>query len=595
MESIGTDKQFERHFVNLVKVRPISRDEHPRWKALMKVHHYLGFPGVGGKSIFYVAEVNDQWIALMCWASPALHVGVREEWIGWNPAVKKKRLIYVANNTRFLILPEIRVKNLASKILSLNTSRLSNDWQKFHGHPIWLAETFIDPSRGYQGTCYRAANWQFIGKTRGFSRVPARDGFYRENGQPKLYLIFSLIKKCQKRLSDTCFIDKRTGEYTIMDIRRLPIDGKNGLIQTLRSVKDPRRRQGRIHSNTSVLAISACAMLSGARSFKAIAEWTGTLKPPQLKRLLCRSGNPPSESTIQRVLRRTNGQEFDNKISAWLIKATHSYTTGKGIAVDGKVLRGSYGSDGKKIQLLSALLHQEKIVISQRKIEDKHNEITEFTNLLKDVDIKGLIVTADALHCQIGHAEFLVKTKKADFLFAVKENQPNLEKLVVQAFEDNERLITSESTLITKAHGRIDTRECITKTWTFDLATKHAFPFIVQIVRIRRQWTNLRGENPKGETRYFITSANENVATAETLLQAALDHWSIETSSHYVRDETLGEDRSRIRNGNAPQVMATLRNLSIGIIRLAGESNIASGLRYFAWYHKAKVLRVIGV
>jgi predicted transposase YbfD/YdcC len=575
-------------------VRPVTVDEKALWKSLMDEHHYLGFNGVGGRSIFYVATLQAQWVALLCWSSAALHVGVREQWIGWDGAVRQKRLQFIANNSRFLILPGVKIKNLASKIISLNLSRLSADWQAFHGSSIWLAETFVDPSR-YRGTCYLAANWQVVGQTRGFSRVPISEGFYRQNSQPKLYLAYPLVKNCREKLCNLHFEDKRRGDFVIVDIKKLPMDGKRGLIHTLKTVHDSRRRQGRVHTNTSVLAISTCAMLSGARSFRAIAEWSSQLKPHELRRLRSRNGKAPSESTIQRVLRSTNAQEFDDKIGSWLMNASGGETCRKGIAVDGKVLKGSYGSDGKQVQLLSALLHEEKIVVSQRQIDTKHNEITEFQNLLKNVDIKDLLVTADALHCQVNHANFLVNEKKANFVFNVKENQPTLEKLVQSAFADDERKTTSESTLTSKAHGRIDTRECATKNWTFDLAHQHAFPFIAQICRIKRTWTNLAGNNPKGETRYFITSATEEVATAETLLLAVLDHWSIENSSHYVRDETLGEDRSRVRIANSPYVMATLRNLSIGIIRLAGETNIASGLRYFSWSHKTKSLRVIGV
>jgi len=575
-------------------VRPVTIEEKGRWKSLMDEHHYLGFAGVGGRSIFYVATLQEQWVALLCWSSAALHVGVREQWLGWDAAVRQKRLQFIANNSRFLILPGVAIKNLASKVLSLNLARLSSDWQTFHGSSIWLAETFVDPSR-YLGTCYLAANWQVIGQTQGFSRVPAAEGFYRQNNQPKMYLAYPLIRKFKEKFSDLLFEDKRRGDFVIVDIRKLPMDGKRGLIQTLKTVNDPRRRQGRVHTNTSVLAISTCAMLSGARSFRAIAEWGSKLRPHELRRLRCRKDKAPSESTIQRVLRATNAQEFDDKIGSWLMDASGGSTCGKGIAVDGKVLKGSYGADGKQIQLLSALLHEEKIVISQRQIEAKTNEITEFNNLLKNIDIEDLLVTADALHCQTSHAEFLVNTKKANFLFNVKENQPTLERLIEEVFADDSRRITSESTLTTKAHGRIDTRECATKNWTFDLANQHAFPFISQICRIKRTWTDLSGNKPKGETRYFITSAAADNATAETLLLAVLDHWSIENSSHYVRDETLGEDKSRIRKGNSPFVMATLRNLSIGIIRLAGEKNIASGLRYFAWSNKTKSLRAVGV
>lgn len=577
-----------------LQVRPIRVDEKERWKSLMATHHYLGFKKLGGRSIMYVATLDDdKWVALLAWSSAALHVGVREEWIGWSGAVRDLRLKFIANNARFLILPDVAIKNLASKVLATNVSRLSTDWQTFHGHPIWMVETFIDPSL-YRGTCYLAANWRVIGQTRGFSRVSIAEGFYRPNNQPKLYLALLLKKISKEKLADPRFEDKRSREFIVMDIRKLPVDGKNGLIQTLRTVKDSRRRQGRVHTNTSILAISTCAMLSGARSFKAIAEWGLNLKPAQLKRLRCRQDQPPSESTIQRVLRGTDSQEFDNKIGNWLMNVSGG-STGKGLAIDGKVLRGSYGADGKQIQLLSALLHEEKIVISQRQIESKTNEITEFNNLLKDINIDGLMVTADAMHCQISHAEFLVNTKKSDFLFNVKDNQPNLEKLIAATFDDSARSTTSEATLTSKAHGRIDTRECSAKDWSFDLANQHAFPFISQICRIKRTWTDLSGNNPKGETRYFITSANQNNATAETLLRAVLDHWSIENSSHYVRDETMGEDKSRVRTGNAAYVMATLRNLSIGIIRLSGETNIASGLRYFGWSHKGNAFRVIGV
>ena len=580
--------------LNDVVVRPVYSTEKSRWKALMSTHHYLGFSGTGGKSIFYVATIGDTWCALLCWSSAALHVNGREEWISWSGVVKEKRLKYIANNTRFLILPGFNLKNLASKVLSLNVRRLSSDWQKSYGHSIWMAETFVDPSR-YRGSCYLAANWQNVAKTKGYSRVSIAEGFYRLNHQPKMYLAYPLIKNCLQRLANPQFEDKRRGGYIVVDISKLPIDGKNGLIQTLKQVKDPRRRQGRVHTNTSVLAIAACAMLSGARGFKGIAEWSSKLTPAQLNRLRCRKNTPPSESTIQRVLRKTNAQEFDDKVCNWLVKASSGTTSGKGVAVDGKVLRGSNSSTGKQVQLLSALLHEEKIVISQRQIDSKENEITEFKDLLKNVELEGLLVTADALHCQVSHAEFLVNEKNADFLFNVKDNQETLRTLVEEAVPHPNRPTTSSSIITTKAHGRIDTRECFVKDWTFDLANQHRFPYINQIFCVKRSWTDLSGGNEKGETRYFITSANSNSTNAEVLLRAVLDHWSIENSSHYVRDETFGEDRSRIRTGSAPYILATLRNLSIGIIRLAGEKNIASGVRYFGWGKKEKALKVIGV
>ena len=155
--------------------------------------------------------------------------------------------------------------------------------------------------------------------------------------------------------------------------------------------------------------------------------------------------------------------------------------------------------------------------------------------------------------------------------------------------------IAGECTLATKGHGRVESRHMLVKEWIPTLANQHAFPFIKQICRIKRTWTDLDGTNERSEFRFCITSATKEKADAAHCLRAAVDHWSIENSSHYVRDETFDEDRSRIRKGHAPQVMATIRNLSIGVIRLAGRNNIAEAVRYFQWGGKNKVLRALGV
>jgi predicted transposase YbfD/YdcC len=291
-------------------------------------------------------------------------------------------------------------------------------------------------------------------------------------------------------------------------------------------------------------------------------------------------------------LQRTNSQEFDDKISNWLIGVS---TTGKGIAVDGKTLCGSFGKEQKSVHLLSALLHQEKIVIAQRKVADKSNEITGFCILLKNIDLKGHIVTGDAMHCQVGHAIFIVRDKDGNFFFFVKDNQPSLLALIESAFENPKYEVTGEASSVSKGHGRVDSRHMIVKEWCRELANQHAFPFIKQICKITRIWTNLDGTNPKTESRYCITSAGTESVDAADCLRCAVDHWAIENSSHYVRDETFDEDRSRIRKGNAPQVMATIRNLSIGVIRLSGGKNVAEAVRYVSWGGQNRALRVLGI
>jgi predicted transposase YbfD/YdcC len=581
---IQTDKDILS--TSIIEVRPVTQKEKLLWRSLMRQHHYLGFGKTAGESILYVAAINGEWVGLLGWAAAALHVRVRDKWIGWDGVAKKERLHLVTNNVRFLLLPHVKIKNLASKILSLNIKRLSSDWQKFYGHPILLAETFVDPSR-FCGTCYLAAGWKPLGQTDGFGRNPR--GSYIEHGNRKIIFVRPIVKDVQKLLSDPYFEVKGNQEKVFMiDVKRLPLEKKGGLINVLRTVQDPRSHQGRRHPQISVLAIATCAMLSGAKSFSAIYEWAEKLSSRQLRSLYCRRGKSPSVSTIKRVLQKIDPQEFDRKINAWLFRVTNA--SGNGLAVDGKTLRGSHDGNKKPVHLLSALLHEEKVVIAQRNVESKTNEITQFKPLLQNLPLKGMVVTADPMHCQTEHARFLVMDKKAHFIFMVKDNQPNLRKEIESLLTELESVEEYSQTV--KAHGRIDKHTIVARPIE---PHKLTFPHIRQCFSVQRVSTNLDGKNPQAETRYGITSLNKEDAFPEELLCYLIGHWRIETSSHYVRDDTLGEDRSRIRKGAGPQVMATLRNVSIGMIRIAGGTNVAEAIRSFGWSRKDKVIRAIGI
>jgi hypothetical protein len=143
-------------------VRPIRPHEEPLWNELMARHHYLGFQSIVGESMKYVAELDGEWAGLIGWGTAAFKSRHRDQWIGWGSALQYKRLKFIANDTRFLILPGKCIKNLASRILSLNLKRLSSDWEAVYGHPIILSETFVDTGR-FQGTCYRASGWHALG------------------------------------------------------------------------------------------------------------------------------------------------------------------------------------------------------------------------------------------------------------------------------------------------------------------------------------------------------------------------------------------------------------------------------------------------
>lgn len=180
-------------------VRPIFPEERLGWQIYMQRYHYLGYRPIVGEHILYAAFLGSELVALMGWASAAFRAPLREQYIGWSEDTKRKRLHFVANNIRFLILPWIRVPHLASKVLACNLRRLSEDWIQSRNHPIYLAETFVDTAH-FRGTCYRAANWQCLGQTTGRTK---RGNLYLFNHAPKALYVYPLHRQARSLLCQT--------------------------------------------------------------------------------------------------------------------------------------------------------------------------------------------------------------------------------------------------------------------------------------------------------------------------------------------------------------------------------------------------------
>jgi len=178
-------------------LREISREEWLGWEILIDRFHYLRHRKIVGEHLRYAAYLDGQIVACLAWASAALRCPARDRFIGWDDATRKQRLPSVVNNTRFLILPWIRVPHLASKILAMNLRRLNADWQQTWGHGLVLAETFVDVAR-FRGTCYRAANWVEVGTTQGRGKKGNR---YHHHGRPKAVWLYPLHRRWQQRLT----------------------------------------------------------------------------------------------------------------------------------------------------------------------------------------------------------------------------------------------------------------------------------------------------------------------------------------------------------------------------------------------------------
>ena len=181
-----------------LEIRLVETGNDYLWGYLLHHYHYLGLPRLVGEHLRYMAFLDGQVVACLAWASAAFKVKSRDDYIGWDHETRRGRLHLVANNARFLVLPWIRVKHLASKVLALTLKRLNNDWQNAYHHPIYLAETFVDVSR-FVGTCYKAANWQFVGQTRGSAK---KGNTYQFHGQSKAVYLYPLDRHFRKGLAD---------------------------------------------------------------------------------------------------------------------------------------------------------------------------------------------------------------------------------------------------------------------------------------------------------------------------------------------------------------------------------------------------------
>jgi hypothetical protein len=224
-----------------------------------------------------------------------------------------------------------------------------------------------------------------------------------------------------------------------VELDDVAVTGPGGLLERLGALTDPRARRGKRHQLAGLLAIAAAAVLGGARSYTAVAEFARELPAATLARLgvwrrpYSACYIPPSEATLRRTLQQVDADALDRVVGGWLAEQrAPAAGQPEAVAVDGKTLGGAAGPDGRKVLLLAALTHGSGTVLAQRRVDAKSNEITGFRPLLEQVDLAGKVVTADALHTQTGHARWLVEDKHADYLFTVKGNQPGLEAAINQ-------------------------------------------------------------------------------------------------------------------------------------------------------------------
>lgn len=345
-----------------VLVRPVGRAEEERYKALMHEHHYLGRLPKISETLWYVALWRDHWVALLTFSAAAWKCAARDRWIGWSPRHQYNRLKLVANNSRFLILPDWHIANLGSRILSLCQKRLPADWQNTFGHPLVLLETFVDPQY-FRGTVYRAANWLYVGDSKGFRRTGK--GYGLQTHSPKMVFLRPLKPDAQELLSrpliDQSFNTVGTG--TMINAEQM-----RSLPRFFVDIPDSRRTSGRRHKLSTVLAIAAGAVLCAMRGYKAISDWASSLGPKARDRFRCRVENGrcvvPSEYVIRDVLVRVDPSLLDRALQKW----NETYAgQDESLAIDGKTMCNAIDEEGRQTHIMSAIGHQTKICHTQKK------------------------------------------------------------------------------------------------------------------------------------------------------------------------------------------------------------------------------------
>lgn len=369
------------------------------------------------------------------------------------------------------------------------------------------------------------------------------------------------------------------------------------LVDALAHVPDPRRVQGRRHSLQVMLAVAIVAVLCGARSLAAIIRWAQEADPLLLVTLgvppvpLHGSHRLPVATTLGRALDRVDGDALDDALGSWLEALTQDEPAGqpagpatlRGLAVDGKAVRGAKNDAGKMPHLVAAVRHDTGTVAGQRQVAAKSNETTAFASLLDAINLTSTIVTSDAMQTTRANAKY-VHRRGGFYLFPVKGNQPNL-FAALDALPWEKTPIAHRDT--TTARGRTETRTL----QVLPAPDKAGFPHAAQALLIERTTTGRGDGNTHHTAELAVTNAPATRATPADLAGFVRRHWSVEVV-HLIRDVTYREDTSRVRSGQRPRIMASIRNTAISLARIAGWTNITAANDYYR-SHPADAIRLL--
>ena len=438
-----------------VSLRLIEESERERFDQELINKHYLKNANVVGRVLRYVAEYVGQWVALLVFGSPALHLKLRDQWLHWTPRQVKERRHLIAQNARFLVLGASgRWPNLASRVLKLVCERLTQDWQEHFGYPVLVMETFVDPER-FRGTCYKAAGWQQLGPTQGYER-DWRD-FYTDTQHPKQLWVRALgeaaLEQALAAELPPALADPQSPLPPACPVRTDELDSLRERFH--KRMTDPRKPRGVRHQLASTLTLIALAVAAGCQGPHAIGEFAQSLSHPQRRRLRCRPrrGRPreydvPSERTIRRLLKKVNCEQLKSVVVAW--QAAEDPTPLELLHGDGKAVKNAEPAPPRSAaqQAEAAALPPSEVslelqkpkadkalilvnfqttgqrLVDQVAVPQDTNEEAAVAAHLPKMDLAGVCLTADAAHTVKANCRQLTQGNGAEFFLFLKGNQP---------------------------------------------------------------------------------------------------------------------------------------------------------------------------
>lgn len=414
----------EQEILVHLEVQAVPADKVDRFDQLLVQHHYLKDAHLVGEHLRYVATYRGQWLALAAWSAAALHLKARDRFIGWTDEQRRTRLPLLVNNSRLLVLPACPCPNLISRFMKLMLARLSPDWQQSWGHPLALAETFVDPHL-YQGTAYKVSGWNRLGETAGWKR--SAEDFYQKHDRPKQIWVRELVRQaCRKLCAEPGPSEWKRVEEKASPRCRAKAPQMRSLVEHLRAeVPEFRSKEALAYPIAGLLALIALAMFSGVRRGpQDLAEYAATLSPGQLRVLGFRTDQHtgrmrcPGESTFKRVLPQIDATALERALLRWQEQVLGP-SQDQLVIADGKTLRHAH------VELVSAVNGRGRW-LGTVAVKEGSNEIPAVRELLGKVSVENKTALADAMHTQIETAQQILFEGGGDYALTVKENQKEL-------------------------------------------------------------------------------------------------------------------------------------------------------------------------